>query len=170
MYINSIKDIQKVKLQPAGYIINGNVFVPKDPANRHYQLIQEWLAEGNNPEPEYNFDEKKQQKIEELKLKFQSELNKAIYSKTINNEINFGYEHIINIENLINYATINKLEKINLRLYNNSFIEVDLSTLKEILNEMIEHKIKIYNKKWEYEKQIFNSSSIEDLEKIDISF
>jgi len=24
-----------------------NMFVPLDPANRHYQAIQEWVAEGN---------------------------------------------------------------------------------------------------------------------------
>ncbi len=31
--------------------INGQtMFVPLDPANRHYQAIQEWVAEGNKIE------------------------------------------------------------------------------------------------------------------------
>ena len=31
--------------------INGQtMFVPLDPANRHYQAIQEWVAEGNTIE------------------------------------------------------------------------------------------------------------------------
>ena len=31
--------------------INGKImFVPLDPANRHYQAIQEWVAEGNTIE------------------------------------------------------------------------------------------------------------------------
>jgi len=30
-----------------GYIVNGKYSVPNDSANRHYQLIQEWVAEGN---------------------------------------------------------------------------------------------------------------------------
>jgi hypothetical protein len=28
-----------------------NITVPLDPANRHYQAIQEWVAEGNTIEP-----------------------------------------------------------------------------------------------------------------------
>jgi len=28
-------------------IDNEQMFVPLDPANRHYQAIQEWVAEGN---------------------------------------------------------------------------------------------------------------------------
>jgi hypothetical protein len=31
-------------------IDNEQMFVPLDPANRHYQAIQEWVAEGNTIE------------------------------------------------------------------------------------------------------------------------
>ena len=32
-------------------VIDGEtIFVPLDPANRHYQAIQEWVAEGNKIE------------------------------------------------------------------------------------------------------------------------
>ncbi len=31
-------------------IDNQSMFVPLDPANRHYQAIQEWVAEGNTIE------------------------------------------------------------------------------------------------------------------------
>jgi sulfur relay (sulfurtransferase) DsrF/TusC family protein len=30
-----------------------NIFIPNDPANRHYQEYQEWLKKGNTPIPEY---------------------------------------------------------------------------------------------------------------------
>ncbi len=30
-----------------GYLMNGNKYVPLDPANRDYQEIQEWVAAGN---------------------------------------------------------------------------------------------------------------------------
>ena len=43
--------IQTVKFQENGYLVNGNMFVPSDPENRHYQMVQEWIAEGNTPEP-----------------------------------------------------------------------------------------------------------------------
>jgi len=41
------------KLQTSGYLINGNMSVPNDPANRHYVMVQEWIAEGNTPAPEF---------------------------------------------------------------------------------------------------------------------
>jgi len=50
--------IIKVKQQGDGYLLNDNISVPNAPGNRHYQMIQEWLAiEGNNLEPEYTPDE-----------------------------------------------------------------------------------------------------------------
>ena len=45
--------IETVKLQSSGYLINGNMNVPNDPANRHYVMVQEWIAEGNTPAPEF---------------------------------------------------------------------------------------------------------------------
>jgi len=51
--------IETVKLQEDGYLINGNMSVPNDPANRHYQELLDWINEGNTPtgadiiEPDY---------------------------------------------------------------------------------------------------------------------
>jgi hypothetical protein len=53
--------IQTVKsLDPGyGYLVNGNMGVPNDPGNRHYQEILDWINEGNTPtgpdviEPDY---------------------------------------------------------------------------------------------------------------------
>jgi hypothetical protein len=42
--------IQTVKLQEHGYLVNGTMSVPNDPANRHYQLILDWINDGNLPE------------------------------------------------------------------------------------------------------------------------
>ena len=51
-------EIIKVKQQENGYLLNDSLSVPNAPGNRHYRLIQEWLAiEGNNLEPEYTPDE-----------------------------------------------------------------------------------------------------------------
>ena len=44
-------EITSVKLQENGYLVNGNMYVPNDPANRHYQMVQDWIALGNTPEP-----------------------------------------------------------------------------------------------------------------------
>jgi len=44
-------EITNVKLMESGYLVNGNMSVPEAEGNRHYQMVQEWLAEGNELEP-----------------------------------------------------------------------------------------------------------------------
>lgn len=34
-----------------GYIIDGALFVPPDPANADHRRVQDWIAAGNTPEP-----------------------------------------------------------------------------------------------------------------------
>ena len=46
-------EIQTVKIQGQGYLLNGNMSVPKCGGNREYELIKQWLAEGNEPEAEF---------------------------------------------------------------------------------------------------------------------
>jgi len=42
--------IETVKSQSEGFLVNGAIAVPNDPANRHYQAILDWINEGNTPE------------------------------------------------------------------------------------------------------------------------
>ena len=41
--------IETVKIQEYSYLVNGDMIVPNDPANRDYQLILDWINEGNIP-------------------------------------------------------------------------------------------------------------------------
>lgn len=50
-------EIQSVKIQGQGYLLNGTMSVPKADGNREYELIKDWLAEGNTPEPEFTDEE-----------------------------------------------------------------------------------------------------------------
>ena len=51
--------IETVKTQEYDYLVNGNMYVPNDPANTDYQAILDWINEGNTPigpdviEPDY---------------------------------------------------------------------------------------------------------------------
>ena len=51
-----MSEIQTVKLvndqdgNASGYLVNGSVSVPMVEDNRHYIMVQEWVAEGNTPE------------------------------------------------------------------------------------------------------------------------
>ena len=56
-------EILSVKIQGQGYLLNGNMSVPKADGNREYELIKEWLVEGNIPEPEFTEEELAQQVI-----------------------------------------------------------------------------------------------------------
>lgn len=46
-------EIQTVKIQGQSYLLNGTMSVPKADGNSEYELIKQWLAEGNTPEPEF---------------------------------------------------------------------------------------------------------------------
>ena len=51
--------VETVKIQEYGYLVNGNMSVPNNPANKDYQQILDWINEGNTPtgpdviEPDY---------------------------------------------------------------------------------------------------------------------
>jgi len=50
-------NIDTVKIQGSGYLVNGIISVPRDTGNRHYKVLQEWIAQGNTPEPEFTAKE-----------------------------------------------------------------------------------------------------------------
>ena len=47
-YCRDVDDTANVSIKAT--IDDTEMFVPLDPANRHYQAIQEWVAEGNTIE------------------------------------------------------------------------------------------------------------------------
>jgi len=62
MNINKVKDLEN------SYLVNNVVDVPKNPTNRDYRKVQEWLSiEGNSVLPEYTLSELKDIKIAEIK-------------------------------------------------------------------------------------------------------
>ena len=56
-------EIKSVKIQGNGYLLNETMSVPQANGNREYELIKEWLAQGNVPEPEFTEEELAQQVI-----------------------------------------------------------------------------------------------------------
>jgi len=45
--------ITSCKLQDSGWLVNGTMSVPNDPANRDCADVVAWIAEGNTPAPEF---------------------------------------------------------------------------------------------------------------------
>ena len=59
-----MNEIQTVKIQGEGYLLNGTMHVPNADGNREYELIKQWLLEGNTPEPEFTEAELTQQAVD----------------------------------------------------------------------------------------------------------
>ena len=55
--MNKLDFIKSVKIKGNGYLLNGNMSVPKADGNGEYELIKEWMAKGNTPEPEFTAGE-----------------------------------------------------------------------------------------------------------------
>ena len=63
-------EIQTVKIQGQGYLLNGTISVPGNAdGNIEYELIKQWLADGNTPEPEFTEKEIEAQRIQSIKAK-----------------------------------------------------------------------------------------------------
>jgi hypothetical protein len=50
---NNTAWITSCKTQESGWLVNGNMSVPNDPANRHCADVLAWIEDGNTPAPEY---------------------------------------------------------------------------------------------------------------------
>ena len=50
---NNTAWITSCKSQESGWLVNGSMSVPNDPANRHCAGVLAWIAEGNTPAPEF---------------------------------------------------------------------------------------------------------------------
>ena len=59
-----MNSIISVKVQGSGWLLNNVMHVPGNaPGNKEYELIKEWLAQGNVPESEFTEEELAQQVI-----------------------------------------------------------------------------------------------------------
>ena len=113
--------IQTVKIQGQGYLLNENMYVPKADGNREYDLIKQWLAKGNTPEPEFTEEELRityiNKQIQEAKAYLTDtgwiwekyNRNVLVLKDMTNEEFNLKYSDIISKQE--KYRTlINELE------------------------------------------------------------
>ena len=108
-----MNEIQTVKIQSQGYLLNNTMYVPKADGNKEYELIKEWLLEGNVPEPEFTLEQLNAQRIDKIKAKA-SELilNKYSIIWQLNHprtDVTYAndYAYIDGIRNISNEAEAN---------------------------------------------------------------
>ena len=74
-----MNSIISVKVQGSGWLLNNVMHVPGNaPGNREYELIKQWLAEGNEPEAEFSAEELESQRLAELKRAKMDALTKIV--------------------------------------------------------------------------------------------
>ena len=66
---NTTAWITSCKSQESGWLVNGTMVVPDEPANRHCADVLQWIAEGNTPAPQYT--------DAEIAVNTQTELNET---------------------------------------------------------------------------------------------
>ena len=105
-------EIQTVKVQGQGYLLNGIMYVPKADGNRDYEILKVWL-ETNIPEPEFTPEQLDAQRISQIKAKA-GELITAKYSTIwqLNHprtDVTYAsdYAYIDGIRNISNEAEAN---------------------------------------------------------------
>lgn len=86
-------EVQTVKIQGDCYLLNGNIHVPKADGNREYEIIKQWLAEGNTPEPEFTEEELVTQKQNEFRAERNALLDKV--DKAINKAEDLGNDSTV---------------------------------------------------------------------------
>lgn len=87
-------EIQTVKIQGQGYLLNGTMSVPKADGNREYELIKQWILEGNTPEPEFTEEELSQKAIQDKIAKANSYLKETDWVESYKIRHDLGLELI----------------------------------------------------------------------------
>ena len=77
-------EIQTVKIQGQGYLLNGTMSVPGNaPGNSEYELIKQWISEGNEPEAEFTDEEVAAAKLSKEIAEFKQAKTNALNSITV---------------------------------------------------------------------------------------
>ena len=82
--------IKKVKLQAEidnpevimGYLVDDDLSVPLDPGNSEFQMVQQWISNGNTPHPAYTPQELYDHNKEKEKEKIKDEMNNLLGDMT----------------------------------------------------------------------------------------
>lgn len=111
-----MNEINTVKIQGQGYLLNGTMLVPKADGNREYELIKQWLEEGNTPEPEFTEEELAQKAIQDKIAEANSYLKETDWVETYKLRHDLGLELIP--EESSKWVFINKREEYKVFLKN----------------------------------------------------
>jgi hypothetical protein len=136
-------NIETVQISGDGYLVNGTIFVPKAEGNRHYKMVQEWISEGNTPNPALTEDELEKQQYQEWKANRQTAVDniEVSYNGVIfqGDEISQGRMARVIIGTTDDITTVLWTAK------DNSIHELNRIDLKAILSDAVNQQSGLWN-------------------------
>ena len=125
-------EILTVKIQGQGYLLNGTMSVPAADGNREYELIKQWLAEGNEPEAAFSAEELESQRLAELKRAKTDALTKIVVE--VDGKLFDGNETArLNMISAIQASDLLGITENTWKLADNSVATVSVADLKQAL-------------------------------------
>lgn len=161
-------NIETVKDFGSTYLVNDSLNIPKDSNNSHYKLVLKWIDQGGVVEPRFTDEELLANAIENKKRELKAIVQEFIYkpidylnTKFVNSEISGN-----NLQAA--YAFIE--EPIEwLDLYGNS-VTLTKAEVKKLIGLILQQRSKGYFLKAQYEKEIDECLTIEELEDLVFNF
>lgn len=117
-----------------------------------------------------SFEYKKEVLLEKLTIAFNTVQDKASVESSLGFVADAGNRANRDVQGLIEWMEAENVESTTFRDFNNIFQIVSLDELKILKLEIVKNAQYIYTQKWEYEKQINNAVTVEDLDAITIKF
>lgn len=163
MTIKEIKDIETNKL--TGYNLDG-MFIPLDPANRHYQEIQKLIENGIEVEPAYSEEERleyfKNKKIQELKKERGNQVKQIVVTLDSGEVLDGNEEAQTRMTRAVS-ALPDDTTTIDWIDHNNETIQLTKPKLLEALRKTGEEETQIYVDYNTKRQNVLNATSICDV-------
>ncbi len=172
---NNIDYIQTVKLQENGYLVNGSMSVPNNPANRHYNDIQEWIALGNTPEPQYTdaelLQQAKDKQLQVINTSFDNTFSNGLATSILDANsvaitMDATYEDIGKLKDGYDLAVTAGVTDMVVRDFNNNNHTLALADVNTILLELGSNYQTQLNKLWGYKDSINIAATITEVEAV----
>ena len=165
--IKKVKEQRDIETNAlTGYIINDTIYVPIDPANRHYQEIQEWIKQGGIIEQAFTEAERlehfKQKLIKELKEKRDKQVSQIVVTLDSGEQLNGDEIAQTRMTRALNGLPDDETE-IDWIDYNNNTIKLTRPKLREALQKAGQAQTEIYVEYNNKRQEILQAESLEKL-------
>lgn len=115
-------------------------YIPNAPGNRHWREYQEWLAEGNIPDPQFSevelIEQAKRQAIEDLNKEMLESIPTFVNVETVDGTfcMDAGKEHAWKLHEGVLFAELAGIPRLDIVDYHNKVhTEVSLESCRQIV-------------------------------------